>query len=111
MRPRTDVVASGLSESAVLSTLDSPTSALVSWTLPVCPFTDCTSDVVTSSSQLLSVEAGSSMSTNVLPRSVRIAMFPTTAGRFSISASDFTGIGAMPRSGRADFGTLPSTSA
>ena len=110
-RPLTDWVATGLSESAVFDTLLNPTSAFVSVTLPVLPFTDWTSEVVTSSTQFSSTFAGSSASTNVFPMSVRIAMLPTTAGRFSIAASESTGTVELPMSGRADFGTFPTRSA
>ena len=90
MRPFTEVVATGLSASAVLLTFDSPTSAFVKVTLPVLPLTDWTSELVTSSTQFSSTFAGSSASTNVFPRSVRMTMLPATAGRLSIADSEST---------------------
>src|SRR5699024_10092780 len=89
-RPLTDWVATGLSASAVLLTFESPTSAFVRVTLPVCPLTDWTSEVVTISIQFSSLFAGSSASTNVFPRSVRMTMLPATAGRLSIADSEST---------------------
>src|SRR5699024_12689521 len=91
MRPLTDVVATGLSESAVFDTLLSPTSAFVRVTLPVLPFTDWTAEVVTSSTQFSSTFAGSSASTNVFPMSVPTPMLPTTAGRLRLARADSPG--------------------